>query len=322
MAHVVEAAPRIEARIDDGIRRAGAAGGVGGSVARVPRHTLLFGSGPPEVEPAACLTGGKHAKPRGDARARRASELFLRIGERFEQFLPVGCEAVRRERRVRGQGSARAGRRCRAPGRDRPRRPPPRLRRHRRAPVLGVPEARPRAAGLVRPRPVRAVGRPRLDAAVRAAAPVGLRPVARRHPALPAAPLEDARTPRARADPRGRDHDRSARPGPGQRGRVRAGRTDPGRALRQRARRPPHLRARERRRHDGGRRERGVLARRPPGPGPARGPVRRQPRDHRRADLAQLLGGRRAPLRSVRVGSAARRRPGARDGARRARAAR
>ena len=226
MPYVVEAASRIEARIDESVRRAGAAGGVGGSVARVPRHTLLFGTAPPEVEPAACLTGGEHAKPRGGARARERSGLLLRIGERFEQFLPVCCEAVRRERRVRGQSPARADRRCRTPGRDRPRRPPARLRRHRRAPVLGVPEARPHAAGLVRPRPLRAVGGPRLDAAVRAAAPVGLRAVARRHQALPAAPLEDAGTSRARHDAGRRDHDRSARPGAGQRGRLRAGRAD------------------------------------------------------------------------------------------------
>ena len=39
--------------------------------------------------------------------------------------------------------------------------------------------------------------------------------------------------------------------------------------------------------------QRGVLARRAPRPGPARGPLRRQPDHDRRADLARVLGGRR-----------------------------
>ena len=72
----------------------------------------------------------------------------------------------------------------------------------------------PAESALAGPRPLRAVERARLDAAVRAAAPVRLRPAARRAEALPPAALEDAGAPRVRRDARA-----SRRP-PGRSGRA------------------------------------------------------------------------------------------------------
>ena len=79
--------------------------------------------------------------------------------------------------------------------------------------VHAGPQAQPAAPGLARPRPLRAVLRPRLDAALRAAPPDRLRP-----------PLDELRrfrqwgsphrrAPGARPRARGRDHHRPARPG-------------------------------------------------------------------------------------------------------------
>ena len=100
----------------------------------------------------------------------------------------------------------------------------------------------------------------------------GLRAHARRPQELPPARLADRRPPRVR--PRGghRDHDRAARPGHLHRRRHGARRAHAGRALqprRPRDRRPLHVRDRLRRRPAGGRRLRGLLARRPPRPRPA-----------------------------------------------------
>ena len=61
------------------------------------------------------------------------------------------------------------------------------------------PAPQPGQPGLGRPRPLRAVERPRLDAALRAAAPDRLRPADRRAEALPPAALEDARATRSTA---------------------------------------------------------------------------------------------------------------------------
>ena len=58
---------------------------------------------------------------------------------------------------------------------------------------------------------------------------------------------------------------------------------------------------RQRRRHDGGGGVGGLVARRPPRPGQAQRPLRRQPHLDRRPHLAGLLRGRRAPLRGLRL---------------------
>ena len=77
----------------------------------------------------------------------------------------------------------------------------------------------PGQSALARPRPLRAVERPRLDAAVFAAAPDRLRPRALGAAQLPPAAQPDARPSRVRDHARRRDDDRPARPGPHQRGR-------------------------------------------------------------------------------------------------------
>ena len=102
--------------------------------------------------------------------------------------------------------------------------------------------------------------------------------------------------------------------GAGHRERRRDGdrRQAPGGALR-RGGRLPRIRARLRRRPDGGRLGRGLVARRPSGPRQPRLPLRRQPRDHRRRHPARLHGGPRGPLRRLRVAHAhgrGRKRPG------------
>ena len=79
--------------------------------------------------------------------------------------------------------------------------------------------AQSRQPALARPRPLRALERPRLDAAVLAAAPDRLRAADRRAEELPPARLAHRGPPGARLAPRHRDHDRPARPGPRQRGR-------------------------------------------------------------------------------------------------------
>ena len=84
---------------------------------------------------------------------------------------------------------------------------------------------------------------------------------------LPPARLADRRSPREAGRARDRGDDRAARPGHLDGRRDRARRADARRALqrrRPRRRRPPHLGDRLRRRHPGGHRLRGVVARRPP----------------------------------------------------------
>ena len=136
-------------------------------------------------------------------------------------------------------------------------------------------EAQPRERGLVRPRPLHPLGRPRVDAALRVALPVRLRADARRPQELPPARQPDRRAPRARRRGRDRGHHRPARPGHLDGRRPRARRGDAGRPLqppRPRPDRPPHLRDRQRRRHPGGRGLRGLLAGRPPRARQARPP--------------------------------------------------
>ena len=71
----------------------------------------------------------------------------------------------------------------------------------------------PAEPGLVRPRPLRALGRARVDAALLVALPDGLRAHARRPQELPPARQPDRRSPRARRRGRHRGHHRPARPG-------------------------------------------------------------------------------------------------------------
>ena len=75
---------------------------------------------------------------------------------------------------------------------------------------------------LARPRPLRALGRARVDARVLDALPLRARPRARRPPRVPPVGLEDARPPREGPHQERRGHHRAARSGHRQRGRHRA----------------------------------------------------------------------------------------------------
>ena len=150
---------------------------------------------------------------------------------------------------------------------------------------------------LARPRPRRAVQRPRLDAAVCAAVPERLR--AHRHRAgehLPRLRLALRRPPGVRPRRRHRGDHRSAGPGHRQRLRHGGGRGLPQRALRRRRGRPPHLRLRRRRLPAGGHRPGDDLAGRAPAPGQADPAVGRQPHHRRRRDRPLDQRGRRRAL--------------------------
>ena len=130
--------------------------------------------------------------------------------------------------------------------------------------VHAVPQIRSAGAGLARPRPLRAVGRARLDAALRAAAPARLsRHDARRAEALPPARQPHRRPSRARPRHRHRDDDRAARPGSRQFGRHGARRAASRGRVRRRPRQSSYLRDLRRRLPDGGDQPRGDLAGRP-----------------------------------------------------------
>jgi hypothetical protein len=123
-------------------------------------------------------------------------------------------------------------------------------------------QARPDLAGVGRPRPLHLVLRPRVHVAVRAAAPHGLRPLARRHQAVPPVAQQDAGAPRAARHAGRGGHHRSARAGHRQRGRHGHGRAVPRGALQPagaHAVRPQGVGHRVRRRPDGGRVGRGRL---------------------------------------------------------------
>jgi hypothetical protein len=127
-----------------------------------------------------------------------------------------------------------------------------------------VPPAQPHQSRLARPRSLRPLLRPRLDAAVCPAPPGGVRGVARRPARVPPVGLGHAGPPRARPHAGGGNHHRAAGPGGGQRGRYGRGRAIPRRALQPAGppgHRPPDLGLRERRRPDGRRGQRGRLAR-------------------------------------------------------------
>ncbi len=122
----------------------------------------------------------------------------------------------------------------------------------------------PQHPQLAGPRSLHPVGRPRLDAALFAAASDRLC----RHDAgpaeeLPPARQQDRRPSGIRPRRRDRDHHRSARPGPRQLGRLRAGGAHPERALRRRPGQPLHLCAGGRRLPDGRPQPGGDLPRRP-----------------------------------------------------------
>ncbi len=173
-----------------------------------------------------------------------------------------------------------------------------------------IPEVRRLGAALARPRPLHPVGRPRLDAALFAAASHRLR----RHDARRAEAFSPARQPHRRASgirprQRHRDDHRAARPGPRQRRGLRAGRAPARRALRPRRRRSLHLRHRRRRLPDGRHRPGGDHPGRPSRARPPDPAVRRQRHLDRRADVAGHVGGPQEALRRRRLARPGRRRP-------------
>ena len=183
----------------------------------------------------------------------------------------------------------------------------------------------PRQRRLARPRPLRPVRRPRLDAPLLVAVPVRLRADARRPQELPSARLADRRPSRVRPRRRHRDDDGAAGPGDLHLGGSRAGRAHARGALQPRGprgRRPPHLRDRLRRRHGGGGPVRGLVAGRPPRPRPAHRLLRRQPHLDRGRHRPGLLRGRRQALRGLRLARPEPRRGHRRSTAWRARCAR
>ena len=283
------------------------------------------------ASPSPWSTPARSATPRSTSRSGGRATTWSRhpssVPRRMLRRHPVGLPAER-------NGAARVGARPRrhAKGRDgnhRHRRARARAARDRRDPRAldgrgaarefgspghadGTGTARPRAvhphhevrrrrARLARPRPVRPVERPRVDAALLAPLPHRLRPHPRRPARLPPVGLEDRRPPRVHPRARHRGHDRAARPGLRQRGRDRAGRGEPPRPLRRGGRRPPHLRVLRRRRPRGGREPRGGVDRRAPRVRAPHVRLRRQPHHHRRSHRALLQRQRARALRGVRV---------------------
>ena len=218
-----------------------------------------------------------------------------------------------RARRQGGRHRPDPGDGRRAEGRQRPP-------RHRHEPGPGrlpaVPEgdaAQPRRPALAGPRPFRALGRALLAHALPPALPRRLGPRARRHQGAAHLGQQDPRPPRVRPH-RGRgDHDRAAGPGRRQRGRHGDGRPPrarparPQRRARRLAVRPPDLRDLLRRRHPGGRQQRGLLAGRHPEPRQPHGDLRRQPDLHRGRHQHRAVRGHRGPLRGLRLARADRR---------------
>ena len=165
-------------------------------------------------------------------------------------------------------------------------------------------EARPGAARLAGPRPLRALLRPRVDAPLLDALPRRLRHHAGPDQEVPPDRLAGRGASRVRPRPgRGDDH-RPARPGHLDRGRHGARRAHDGRPLQQgrpHAGRQPHVLHRVRRRPRGGHRVGVVLARRPPRPRQADRLLRRQPHLDRGRHRAGVLRGRRQALRGLRL---------------------
>ncbi len=143
-----------------------------------------------------------------------------------------------------------------------------------------------------------------LDAPLLAPPPDRLRPPARRAQGLPPVGLEDAGPSRVRPDSGRRGDDRTARPGLRERGRDGDRRASPGLRVQPagpRDRRSLDLRDLLGRRPPGGDRLGGSVARRPPPPGQAGVPLRRQQDPARRTDLVGLVGGRPEALRGLRL---------------------
>ena len=177
-------------------------------------------------------------------------------------------------------------------------------------------EARSGAAGLARPRPLRPLLRPRVDAAVLDAVPGRVRHHARPDQEVPSDRFPRRGASRVRPRPGRGDHDRAARPGHLDRRRHGARRAHAGRPLQPRRARPdrqPHLLHRLRRRPRGGDRLRGVLDRRSSRAREADRLLRRQPHLDRGRHRALVLRGRRQALRGLRL---ARPEPGRGPGAR------
>ena len=205
-----------------------------------------------------------------------------------------------------------AGDRCRAKGAVRACRRADGLGAGRLYAVAGIPALRPGRSAVGQPRPLRAVGRPRLDAALCADPSAGVQAasMAAASPTRPAISLDDIKNFRQidsvtpgpsgiRPHHRRRDHDRSARP------RLRQQRRHGDRVAL--ARRPLQseefhdLRLRrlhrlQRRRSHGRRGQRGGLARRPSAARKSVLDLRQQYGDHRRPHRSRFQRGRRDPL--------------------------
>ena len=186
-------------------------------------------------------------------------------------------------------------------------------------PLREAPEVRCEHAVLAGPRPLRAVGRARVDAALRPLVPDRLQPHDdRRDQAVPPARLAHRGPSRVRARARDRDDDGAARPGARERRRHGDRRGEPCRPLRAQGRRPPHLGHRRRRLPDGGDQPRGDRPRREAAAEPADRDVgrqrhldRRQGQPRRRHRPEGALRGRRLVGARVRRPRSGRYRPGA-----------
>ena len=194
-----------------------------------------------------------------------------------------GCNQCRTQRAV--ERTALPRHRCRG---SRQQRPPGHADGHgrdRRGALAPASEAQSGRSDLARPRPLRAVQRPRLDAAVRAAAPDRLCAADRGTQALSPAAQQDPRPPRGRRHAGSGNHHRSARPGARQCGRHGAQRAAAGGGIqspRAHHRRPSHLGVRRRRLPDGRHQSRSLLAGRNARAVEADRRLRRQWHQHRR----------------------------------------
>ena len=162
----------------------------------------------------------------------------------------------------------------------------------------------PANPALARPRPLRALGRPRLGAPLQPPPPHRLRPPARPAEAVPAVGEPHPRPPGVRRHPGRRDDDGPARPGLRDERRDGDGGGPPRRAVQPagaRGGRPPHVRPRRGRRPHGGRRARGGVARRAPRAREARRLLRLQPHLPGRLHEPVVHRRRRAGVRGVRL---------------------
>ena len=175
---------------------------------------------------------------------------------------------------------------------------------HRRSAVARLPEAQPGKPALGRPRSLRALERPRLDAALFRAAPDRLPARHRRTQEFPPARCAHCGPSGARDRDRHRDDDRAAGPGPRQRGRHGARGEEARRGLQQaraRNRRPPHLGVPRRWLPDGRHFARGLRARRHLGPRQADLLLRRQRHLDRRRGRRLVHRRHAEALRGVRL---------------------